>query len=80
MDRYKIWLFKGLIGILRRYVLNGWILDLGYAKGYLCEMLNSNGYSAIGADISLTALKNSAREVDKVRGGRRSDSVQGLLL
>ena len=57
MDRYKIWLFKGLLRILGRYVSNGRILDLGCAKGYLVEMLNSNGYSAIGVDISLTALK-----------------------
>jgi SAM-dependent methyltransferase len=50
------------------YVSNGRILDLGCAKGYLVEMLNSNGYSAIGVDISLTALKkNGVREVDKVR-------------
>jgi len=67
LDRYKIWLFKGLLRILRRYVSNGRILDLGCAKGYLVEMLNLNGYSAIGVDISLTALRNGVRNVDKVR-------------
>ena len=67
MDRYKIWLFRGLLRILRKYILNGRILDLGYAKGYLIEMLNSNGYSVIGVDISLTALKNSIGKIDKAR-------------
>jgi SAM-dependent methyltransferase len=66
MDRYKIWLFRGLLRILRKYILNGRILDLGCAKGYLVEMLNSNGYSAIGVDISLTALKNGVRKFDGV--------------
>jgi ubiquinone/menaquinone biosynthesis C-methylase UbiE len=30
-------------------------------------MLNSNGYSTIGVDISVTALEKSVKEVDEVR-------------
>jgi SAM-dependent methyltransferase len=57
LDRYKTWLFEGLLKILRKYVPKGRMLDLGCAKGYFVDMLNLNGYSAIGVDISLTALK-----------------------
>jgi len=84
LDHYKIWLFKGLLKILRKYASNGRILDLGCAKGYFVDMLNLNGYSAIGTDISLTALKNGIRRIDKVRADSealpfKNCSFKGIL-
>jgi SAM-dependent methyltransferase len=84
LDHYKIWLFKGLLKILRKYASNGRVLDLGCAKGYFVDMLNLNGYSAIGADISLTALKNGIRRIDKVRADSetlpfKNCSFKGIL-
>jgi len=66
LDYYKTWLFKGLLKILRKYASNGRVLDLGCAKGYFVDMLNLNGYSALGVDISLTALKKGMERIDKV--------------
>lgn len=56
-DAYKQWLFSGLIEILKEYLPNGLVLEIGCSKGYLCDQLNKKGYSSVGGDISRTALR-----------------------
>jgi ubiquinone/menaquinone biosynthesis C-methylase UbiE len=66
LDSYKIWLFRGLIKILRKYIHRGRVLELGCARGYFVEMLESAGYQAVGIDISYTALSRGVKNIDKV--------------
>jgi SAM-dependent methyltransferase len=56
-DEYREWLFSGLLKILKEYVTHGSVLEIGCSKGYLSNLLNKNGFSSIGGDISKTALR-----------------------
>lgn len=56
-DDYKRWLFSGVIKILKKYVKQGSVLEIGCSKGYLTELVNREGYFCVGGDISITALK-----------------------
>lgn len=65
-DEYKQWLFCGLMKLLRKYIKKGTVLEIGCSKGYFTSMLSSNGYHAIGSDISLTALRAAAK-IERMR-------------
>jgi SAM-dependent methyltransferase len=57
-DDYKRWLFSGIVKILKKYVRNGIVLEIGCSRGYLSELVNREGYFCIGGDISITALRS----------------------
>jgi SAM-dependent methyltransferase len=66
-DAYKAWLFSGVIEILKEYVKHGTVLELGCSKGYLCMLLDHEGYHSVGGDISLTALRSAKRKIEATR-------------
>jgi SAM-dependent methyltransferase len=65
-DDYRKWLFSELLGMLKEHVKHGSILEIGCSKGYLSRLLDKNGYSSVGGDISKTAL-SYARNIKTVR-------------
>lgn len=66
-DDYKQWLFSGVVKILKKYVRNGNVLEIGCAKGYLSELINREGYFCIGGDISVTTLRGVKNKNQVVR-------------
>jgi SAM-dependent methyltransferase len=56
-NEYKKWLFSELTALLKKYITSGSVLEIGCSKGYLCNQLDKYGYSCVGGDISLTALR-----------------------
>ncbi|MCW4025761.1 MAG: class I SAM-dependent methyltransferase [Candidatus Bathyarchaeota archaeon] len=51
---------SGVLKNLKKYKAKGNVLEIGCSKGYLSNILNKNGFSSIGGDISKTALKQSS--------------------
>jgi SAM-dependent methyltransferase len=66
-DDYKRWLFSGIIKILKEYAKHGTVLELGCSKGYLCMLLDHEGYHSVGGDISLTALRSVNGKIEVAR-------------
>lgn len=65
-DDYRKWLFSELLETLKEHIKHGSILEIGCSKGYLTRLLDKNGYSSVGGDISKTALRY-ARNIKTVR-------------
>jgi SAM-dependent methyltransferase len=65
-DEYRKWLFSGLLKTLKERIIYGSVLEIGCSKGYLSRLLDRNGYSCIGGDISKIALR-FARNIKTVR-------------
>ena len=60
---------KALMGILRQYGITGRVLDYGAGWGFLCQMLNDNGFTCEGLDLSEKMVEHAQEQRLPVRFG-----------